>query len=138
MQHLLSEHALEQLGLATVSISAPSGFGGSYWNPGEYALVKVRVTNSTGVPLRDVVASLRVTGRASVAPFPFLPGLYDAEGYWKELEPGQSEVYWVRLRASSNMEGGTVTMRASVCADIVPYVCRDLASRTAAVQQAYV
>jgi len=113
----LRQLAYQQLCTATVTISPPIGYSGTVWNNGEIARVKVTVINTTGLPLRDVVVTLRASGAARVYPI----WIWDGDMSWDEIEPGQSKAFWVYLKAIGS---GTATLLAHICAEIVPYACK--------------
>ena len=115
MAELLSANALEQLKLVTVDIGTPTTDRGTFWNPGEGAYIMVTVTNTTGVPLRDVVVRLFVGGAASIYPYYFIDGTW----YWAEIEPGETKDFYAILVAD---RAGNVHTSAAISAEVVPYV----------------
>ncbi len=113
----LRQLAYQQLCTATVIISPPTGHSGDVWNKGETTRVKVTTINTTGLPLRDVVVTLRAYGAARVYPI----WIWDGDMSWDEIKPGQSKAFWVYLKAIAS---GTSTLKTHICAEIVPYACK--------------
>lgn len=109
----------DELRQITITISSPSGFPGSVWNVGEFAWVTVTVRNTTGLPLRDVVADAHVGSSASISPISFFGIQWgDGEQEWDELDPGEASSYNVRLRANS---AGNAHFWVGISAEVVPY-----------------
>lgn len=123
----LRQLAYDALANVSVYIGSLYGYSGTVFNQGEWAFFKVRVTNNTGLTLRDVVAKTYVFGAAKIDPIViFGLTIYDGEESWGELEPYQSKTYTVRIKGTS---AGTARIRVYISAEVVPYATRYRAGR---------
>jgi hypothetical protein len=96
----------------------PQPSAGSAWNVGELALVYVEITNTTGLPLRDLYVKTMLFGSAAQ----YQPAWsWDGNGgLTGDLEPLENWTNYVAfLKAVSP---GQITILVNVCAEVVPYV----------------
>jgi hypothetical protein len=122
----------EVLDDVNVFIDAIFGYAGSVFNDGDFAYFKVRVSNNTGMTLRDVVAQTYVYGAAEIEPIQLLPGIVclDGEESWSELQPYADTVYYVRIKGISS---GNAHIDVFISAEVVPYSRRYRAYRSISV-----
>ena len=114
------------LGQVQVTIGAPFGYVGNYWNSGEEAWVRVRVENTTGSPLRDVAVKLRATwgGRYptdTTVIATWLDGISVENTdtiILGDMEPNDERLCYFRLRAGS---AGSRALTTIISAEVVPY-----------------
>lgn len=118
----------EQLKLAQVTIQLSSV--GTNWVEGEFRMAYVHIRNTTGLPLRDVVARLHVSGAARVEPVSIVRASFDNEASWAELDPWEHTFFRVALMATG---GGTAFMYVFLWAEVVPYVSAFMGSRSESV-----
>jgi len=118
---LLSEVAFAQLQMIKVENVSVKLFAsaGAAWNVGEYALVYAKITNTTGLPLRDVYLKTFLWGTAAAyQPFYNWDGNGGLIGKLEPMEVWNS--YMAFLKAVSP---GQITIQVKLCAEVVPYVC---------------
>jgi hypothetical protein len=102
----------------TVEID-PSSYPGAIWNMGEYAIAIVTVHNTSGLPLRDIIATLEVYGAARIEPTVMDDQtVLDGDWYWETMEPNESQSFLVHLLAENS---GTASFNVNVAAEVAPY-----------------
>lgn len=115
---LLTKTALEQLSKIQVKVLPIKPVTGSSWNVGELALVYIEVANTTGAPLRDIVAETAIWGTAAKYYDGF--STWDGNGgYLGDLEPGETWKNYIALL--TGVAAGSFTLIVKIGAEVVPF-----------------
>ncbi|HEX6325267.1 MAG TPA: hypothetical protein VFZ72_01750 [Jiangellaceae bacterium] len=113
----LSDAAFEHLKKIQVKLLPLKPVTGSSFNVGEYAVVYAEITNTTGLPLRDLVVETMIWGSAAdYQPFYSWDG---NGGTIDSLEPG--EVWKNYIAFIVGKSTGSFTMLVKVGAEVVPF-----------------
>ncbi len=109
----LADDALQALQMEWLPIKPLTG---ASWNVGELAIACMRITNTTGLPMRNVTIETTLSGGAA----DYQPcNTWDGNGgYIGDLDPGETwQSYCALLKATAP---GPITMAALVTAEVIP------------------
>ncbi len=111
----LATQALQPLQVQWLPLRMFAGYGTTF-NVGDYATGVLRVTNTTGLPLRNVAIDVAMIGTAAR----FTPS-YEWDGhsnYIPELEIGAVWESYVALL--QGVSAGSFSMTANITAEVIP------------------
>jgi hypothetical protein len=123
MASYLEVLATYALGQVAVTIFPASGYPGD-WNETEWATVPVEISNPRGLWLRHAVVSLRPSGVPAYV-LAYGPMLPINTWFVGEVTPGRTLRHDFRVCPRSD---GTLTLSATLSAEVVPYVARSSVS----------
>ena len=113
MTSTLEHLARAALSDATVTIN-PINYPDSVWNVGENASVSVKVNNTTGCILREVILELSSSSHIAI----IKRWIFRRIWHLGEMEPGDEKTAFFYLSALSN---GTAVLKAYLSAEVVPF-----------------
>ncbi len=89
------------------------------WKEGEFAFITVTLTNLTRCKLDNIVCRVEASGALRISG--------DSEFLWRDLEPSESCVYYVRIHTHTS---GSGKLKVRISAEVEPYAKRYIGGRT--------